>query len=132
VILSGDLGSSANTLSLLHRFLGLFAALSPQEAEAVHYYARKLGHLTAYAILYLLCFRALKLHFPGRPWLTCLAALALSVLVAALDEGRQSLVHTRHGSLNDVVLDLAGMALAASLIPGLWRPGEREPAPGGR
>lgn len=128
LVLSGELGSSANTLSLIRQVVAFFAALSPDELNALHVFLRKVGHVSAYGLLYLLFFRALKLHLTGRPWLTCLAAMTLSTLVAGLDEGCQALSPSRHGSVADVLLDFSGIVLAALLIPGLWRPESRESA----
>lgn len=130
LILSGDWGSSAHTLSLFHRLLSLFISLSPQELEALHHVLRKVGHVTAYGLLYLLFHRALKLHCPARPWCRCLVALVLSLSIALLDEGRQSLLYSRSGSLADVCLDLSGATAAALLTFGRWRPQGPRPRSG--
>ncbi len=126
---SGHLGASSNTLALLHHLLDLFPSLSPEAIASLHVAMRKVGHLTAYAILYLLWYRALRFHLPGRPWLTCLAAFGLCALIASLDESRQALSQVRHGSVSDVWLDLTGAALGAFLVPGLWRPAKNSPPP---
>jgi|GEM_PF-1367522 len=128
LLLSGDLGSSRKTLSLFYWVISWFPHLSPAEVEAWHAWWRKLGHILAYGILYLLFFRALGLHLPRRPWSSCLLALILTTGVAGADEVRQSLVPTRSGTVADVGLDLFGALLAAGLIPGLWR--RQRPGPG--
>ncbi len=122
LVLSGDFGSSAKTLGLIRWVVAFYPALFPDDLNLVHAFLRKVGHVSAYAILYLLCFRAVGLHLPGRPWSTCLAAAALSTLVALADEGCQSLVPSRHGSWADVLQDFSGITLAAGVVPGLWQP----------
>lgn len=127
LLFSGDLGSSRRTLSLFYWLMSWFPYLTPMEVEAWHAWFRKLGHLSAYAILYLLFFRAAHLHLTLRPLRTCLLALALTLGVAVTDETRQALVPARTGTPLDVGLDMVGALLAAVVIPGLWRPARREP-----
>ena len=84
---------------------------------------RKAAHVTEYAVLAALLWRALK---GGRPFsVGRLFALSLfiSVLYAASDEWHQSFVPTRGPSVRDVLIDSAG-ALAACLI--LLRRSSRE------
>lgn len=130
LLFSGDLGSSRRTLSLFYWLMSWFPHLSPHEVEAWHVWFRKLGHLSAYAILYLLFFRAAHLHLALRPLRTCLLALALTLGVAVTDETRQALVPARTGTPLDVGLDMVGALLAAGVIPGLWRPARRAPRGG--
>jgi VanZ family protein len=71
---------------------------------------RKLAHMTEYGLLWLLWHRALG----GRaPW----AAAAITVLYACTDELHQTVVEGRHGTPVDVLIDAAGVAIAATL----WR-----------
>ncbi len=127
LLFSGDLGSSRRTLSLFYWLMSWFPHLTPMEVEAWHVWFRKLGHLSAYAILYLLFFRAAHLHLAWRPGHTCLVALALTLGVAITDETRQALVPARSGTPLDVGLDMVGALLAAAVVPGLWRPGRASP-----
>lgn len=130
LLFSGDLGSSRRTLSLFYWVMSWFPHLTPMEVEAWHVWFRKLGHLSAYAILYLLFFRAAHLHVALRPLHTCLLSLSLTLGVAVVDESRQFLIPSRSGTPMDVGLDMAGALLAAVFIPGLWRPSGRGPRRG--
>ncbi len=97
-------------------------------AEALHNIVlavRKCGHLTEYAILALLLWRAWR-RSPGSespPWRWSQAALVLVVvaLYAASDEFHQAFVPSREGSLWDVSLDTCGAALALVCLWGIGR-----------
>jgi VanZ family protein len=115
---------STDLLSAEHtsRFIGPFLRwLAPDISEAtvasVQLAVRKGAHLTEYAILAALLYRALRQNQPrvGR-------ALAMSFLIAAvyaaLDEFHQSFIASRTGSPWDVLIDCGG-ALAGVLI--YWR-----------
>ena len=76
---------------------------------------RKLIHAAEYALLCFLWWRALRTATgDGRAALQLAAAIAL--LYAAGDEWHQSFVPGRHGTPVDVVIDGAGIAIAAALI----------------
>lgn len=115
---------STDLLSAEHtsRFIGPFLRwLAPDVSDAtvasVQLVVRKCAHLTEYAILAALLFRAFRQSRRrlGR-------ALAMSFFIAAvyagLDEFHQSFVASRTGSPWDVLIDCAG-ALAGVLI--YWR-----------
>lgn len=68
--------------------------------------ARKLSHVTIYAILWLTLARATD-------WRRPVAATVLALLYAASDELHQSFVAGRHGTPVDVAIDAVGMGLAA-------------------
>jgi len=69
---------------------------------------RKLAHVTEYAILGALLFRAV-----GRP----LPAFAVGVLYATSDEVHQHFVSGRHASPVDVAIDAVGIAIGLAA----WR-----------
>ena len=72
-------------------------------------------------MLAVLAFRALRLSLDvSLPRLVGLA-MSLVVVVAALDELRQSSLATRTGSLGDVAIDFTGGALGVGLIVALHR-----------
>jgi VanZ family protein len=85
---------------------------------------RKLAHLVEYAVLGVLCYRALRLStrigLAGQLLLTT----ALLVVLAGADEARQALSSVRSGRLRDVGLDvaggLAGLAIVVSLSRSRW------------
>lgn len=67
---------------------------------------RKLAHMAEFGLLFLLWWRALGPR--GGP-----AAAAIAIAYAAIDELHQSTVPDRVGSPIDVLIDSAGVALAA-------------------
>ena len=82
----------------------------PYVRLAVHAAARKMAHLSAYAVQALLAVRALGVRRLGLAW--CWA-----VLWAVMDEWHQSMVPGRSGQLRDVMIDGAGATWA---LLGLW------------
>ena len=79
---------------------------------------RKGGHLTAYALMAALSFRAVREGRSGFILRWALIALAITVCVASTDEFLQSFTPTRGSSVWDVVLDTFGGTLA---MLGMWR-----------
>jgi VanZ family protein len=77
---------------------------------------RKLIHAAEYAFLCFLWWRALRRRLSTGAAL--IAALAVTVGYAALDEYHQSFVEGRNGSPVDVAIDAVGAAAAAALV---WR-----------
>lgn len=125
---STDAGAPRNT----SRFLGpLLRWLNPDISDdairSVQFVVRKTAHLTEYAILALLVWRARRQPFRGdtRPWkrADALVAFTVAALFAATDEWHQSFVPSREGQLIDVVIDSTGAALGlfAFWIFGRWR-----------
>jgi MYXO-CTERM domain-containing protein len=70
---------------------------------------RKLAHMAEYGLLWWLWWRALGYR-------DALAAAAITVAYAATDEFHQSFVTGRHGTPVDVLIDAAGVALAALAV----------------
>jgi len=86
---------------------------------------RKLAHVTEYAVLTFLWWRAL--HGLGlRAALP--AAVAISLLYACTDEFHQTFVEGRHGTPVDVGVDSIGMAIAAVAIAAYARRRIRGPS----
>lgn len=97
--------------------------ISPAGMDQAHFLVRKCAHLTEYAILGILVWRALV-----RPkwrqlrvwrWKPALLAVAISAAYAAGDEFHQSFVPTRGASVGDVMIDSCGAAIGMLL---LWVP----------
>jgi VanZ family protein len=86
-----------------------FAALA-----AIQLVMRKMGHLTEYAILAALLWRALR-DSALKLWEPAAIALFIAGSYAALDEFHQSFVPSRTASMVDVMIDCCG-ALAAVAI----------------
>ena len=98
----------------------LFPHMPPTQLEAIHYGFRKCCHLTEYAILALLLWRAIRQprEGPPRPWVWAEAGLALAFvfLYAASDELHQVFVPSRTGQVSDVLVDTAGGAAGLFLL----------------
>ncbi|MEJ2671872.1 MAG: VanZ family protein [Deltaproteobacteria bacterium] len=120
--MSGDVASAKNTFGLIKWLLSWFAALHPAQIGKINFYLRKIGHATAYGLMYFLWFRALRAHLDlGRGW-AFLCSLGLCLMVSVIDEGHQSFTRFRGGSSYDVLLDLGGAMLTALITFALWRP----------
>jgi VanZ family protein len=74
---------------------------------------RKGAHLTEYAVLGILLFRALGSELPS---------LALGIAYAVTDEVHQHFVQGRHASPFDVAFDAAGVAVGLLLILSVDKP----------
>jgi VanZ family protein len=118
---STDAGSTEHTESWL---LPLLRTLAPwataAQLEALHWLARKMAHLSEYAILAALWLRALVRDRGMSPRSAGLIALAISAAWAALDEAHQSLVPSRSASLADVGLDTTGALIALTVARVGW------------
>ena len=111
LLFSGNLGSNEHTRRLLAWVFSWFSfAQMPEQGQGL---LRKIGHVTAYASLSWLWFRAFQGHWSVRLRTTVLVTLGLCLTIALLDEGHQSLVASRTGSLWDVALDFSAATLAA-------------------
>jgi VanZ family protein len=121
-VFSGEGFSAARTSGLLTPLLRwLHPDISWRAIVRAHYFVRKAAHITEYAVLAMLAFRALRLSLAvSTPRLIGLA-LGLVIAVAAADELRQSFLATRTGSLGDVAINLAGGALGVALIVAFHR-----------
>ena len=125
---STDLMSSGRTSRYIGPFLRWFHPdISEASVKKVQLVIRKCGHVTEYALLALLLYRAVRrtLDCPSANWCRhCAAwALGLAFLYAASDEWHQSFVPSRGSSFHDVLIDTAGAALGLVLLHGwhLWR-----------
>ena len=134
ICISGDLGSGENSRAILKWLLSWFVALEPAQLTLINFYVRKTVHVLAYALMYLLWFRAFRGQADFGPWRACLWALGFSLLYASADEGRQCLYASRTGCVSDVLLDMSGAGLAALITFAVWTPGPKTAAlsgPGG-
>ena len=115
---STDLFSAAHTGSILEQILTAILGhpLSRERFDLLHFLIRKTAHLTEYAILGALLFRAVRRERAGWRLRWAVAAVAIAACVAASDEWHQSFVPTRTPSVIDVGIDTAGAATAQILI----------------
>ena len=118
---SSDAKSTQRSSRLLGPLLHwLWPEMPPEKIESVRYAARKAAHVTEFAILAWLWWRALRRPVRGdaRPWSWRLVGFALLavVLYAATDEWHQCFVPNRTGAVRDVFIDTAGGVLGLGLV----------------
>jgi VanZ family protein len=110
--------SASNTSRVIEPLLRwLVPDISEAQLAAAHFLVRKLAHFTEYALLALLAARAFigsAKSFLSRRWFV--AALALVVAVALLDEFNQSFDPARTGTIKDSLLDAAGGSTALAVL----------------
>ena len=122
---STNLGAPRNTSRFIGPFLRwLVPSITEKTVEAVQYNIRKAGHVTEYAILSLLLWRARRKTISNEPdgwnWTDARFAIFVSTIYAMTDEFHQYFVATRQGSIWDVLLDTSGAVLG---IFALWKIG---------
>lgn len=114
--------SASNTSRIIGPlFKWIFPSITETQLLFVHFAVRKTAHFTEYAVLALLAARAFlpsRLMGLQRNWFV--AAFALVVVVALLDEYNQSFNPARTGTIWDSMIDISGGATALVLC-GLWR-----------
>lgn len=125
---STDLLSAEHTSRFLVPFLRwLKPDISWATIVQVHFLIRKGAHLTEYAILAVLLWRALRFHRVGvrhSLWPQAAIALVVAIVFAATDEYHQAFVPSRGSSPVDVMIDSCGAALGLALR---WGIGRRKP-----
>jgi VanZ family protein len=110
--LSADVFAAEETSRFLKPLLRwLWPDLSREALRRALFGLRKGAHLTEYALLAVLAFRAWWLSFEPSPGRVLALTLALVAGVASADETRQAFSLARTGSPWDVALDLTGGAL---------------------
>jgi VanZ family protein len=110
---SQEASSASYTNSFLARWL---PHLSAAELRQLTLVGRKMVHVAAYGFLTLIVYYAGRKTRRMRP-IALRLAVVFAFLVAILDEGYQSRLLYRTGSVEDVLIDGAGIAVAAL---GLW------------
>jgi VanZ family protein len=114
---STDRFSGANTLGLIQGVLKfLFPSLSLSQLHFWHGVIRKAGHVTEYAILGFLAWRAFNIY----PWVGARAKVfagAFVLVFAMSDEFHQMFVASRTSSLIDVGYDFMGGFIMLMLLP---------------
>jgi VanZ family protein len=118
---STDVLSAEHTSRFLVPFLRWFdPRISPAALVATQTLIRKLGHLTEYAILAALFWRALR----GTQWnskesLLFVAAWVAGAIFAVSDEFHQSFVPSRTASAKDVLIDAGGALIGLTICVAL-------------
>ena len=125
---SSDTGSAKRSSRIIGPIVHwLFPNLPEESVQEIIFYVRKAAHLTEFAILALLLWRAFRKPVKNdkRPWSWFEARNALLgvVIYAATDEIHQCFVPSRQGSVLDVLIDSSGGAigLLALWAFGRWR-----------
>lgn len=115
---SSDLLSGSHTSGFLLKPLRwLFPHASEATLGAIHFWIRKAGHLTEYAILACLTARAFStssIEFLRRRWFW--TALTLVVVYSLSDEFHQSFVPSRGASLHDSMIDSVGGLIGLTIL----------------
>ncbi len=116
--LSTDAFSVEETGALLLPLLAwLFPAMSAAGVEALHFALRKAGHVSEFAVLTLLWYRALAWGRAGWQWRVAAISALVAAGLAAVDEMHQVFTASRTPSIIDVGWDTLGTLLA---LGGLW------------
>lgn len=125
---SADTGSAQHSSRIIEPILRwLFPHLDHATINLIVFLVRKCAHLTEYAVLGLLLWRALRQPTAEDPrpwdWRQAGVALLVTALYASSDEIHQLFVPHREGRLHDVVIDTAGAAVALLMLwaIGKWR-----------
>ena len=127
-IASTDLGASHRTSRFIGPLLRWFKPdLTEEAVHALQFLLRKMGHLTEYAALGILAWRALRrpARAEARPWDWEEAAFAIgfAAAYAVSDEMHQAFVPTRDASLIDVLIDTLGATVGVLVVwaRGRWQ-----------
>ena len=114
---STDLMSAEHTSRIIVPLLGwFFPTMSPLTVARVEFFLRKAAHVSEYAVLAVLLYRAfVHTVFRARRALSAGVVLLSCVAYAASDEFHQSFVPSRTASLRDVMIDVFGATLAVLL-----------------
>ena len=125
---SGDRQSSQRSSRIIGPLVRwMFPQMAEERVNDIVTGVRKGAHVTEYAILAWLLWRAFRrpVRRDSRPWSwnVALAAWICAVLFATSDEFHQAFVPNREASVRDVFIDATGAALALVAIwaVGRWR-----------
>ena len=118
---STEVGSTHHTSRFIGPFLRwLIPGVAEQTVGHVEFVVRKAGHMSEYAVLAILLWRARRQQ--ERPvrkpwhWQDAAFALIVAALFAASDEAHQAFVPSREARVGDVALDATGAALGLLVL----------------
>jgi len=120
---STRIGSGNNTETVLFDIRDLLPFLRPYLTPAVmdiiHHIIRKSAHITEYAILAVLAYRAIRQDRAGFRDIQVWGPILLCIVYASTDEYHQRFVPTRGPSVEDVLFDTFGGMVGT--VGCLWR-----------
>lgn len=125
---STDIGSSAHTGRIIRPLLKwLNPDVTEETVKLVQAIVRKTGHVSEYAVLALLLFRARRLtrSITGWVWREFWIVIACCAAYASTDEFHQLFVSSRQASVLDVLIDSCG---ATAGLLALWWIGRQRKA----
>jgi VanZ family protein len=124
---SSDSKSYTHSSRLIEPLLHwLFPHMTQPHVEATHHVIRKCAHLTEYAVLAILLWRAVRkpMRKDPRPWSWREAAIAVFIvfLYASTDEFHQMFVPSRTPMISDVFVDTSGAIIGLIVLrtAGRW------------
>lgn len=101
-------GTQASTGSNTQHIIEKLTGLSPEQASNVNFIFRKATHLTAFGLLGICFFMALRKK--------AFLAWEITTIYAATDEYHQSFVPGRTASYKDVIIDSIGCIIAIFIV----------------
>jgi VanZ family protein len=115
---STDIFSGDNTESLLWKVMeATYPSLSRELFDSIHFFLRKAGHFSVYAILALLLYRGFRSGAVTRwRWRWALSSLMVVIIYAAFDEYHQTFTRHRTASIYDSMIDASGGATALVVL----------------
>lgn len=118
---SGNVGSFQHSSRILGPILRwLFPSMAVETQDAVIFGIRKCAHLTEYAILAFLVWRAWRKPRwqDERPWMWSHAGVAIwfAMFYATTDEFHQTFVPSREGCVRDVLIDTTGAVVGMIVL----------------
>lgn len=118
---STDLMSAEHTSRFIGPFLRWVAPdISTATIASIQLVVRKCAHLTEYAILAALLYRAFR-QDRNNFWRAAALALVVAAIYASLDEFHQSFVPSRTGTAWDVMIDTCGAVIGLAICIALRR-----------
>jgi VanZ family protein len=125
LVLSGDLGAGKYTLKLIQWLLTQNYLLNFVPSEGFHTFLRKVAHFVLYGSLGFYYLRAFQMHRQRSLKRPVFWVVAICLIVALLDEGRQSTVPSRVASWMDLILDITAAATCAGIAIVVYKPAPR-------
>lgn len=124
--MSTNLGRTSNSSRIIGPILRWFVPdISPEAEGRVVFAVRKCAHVTEYAVLSALVWRALRKprRNDDRPWSrkTAVQAVLFAACFAVTDEVHQLFYPSRQGQVSDVVLDTFGACVGMAAVWCVWR-----------